>query len=115
MAGDAVESGLPRHLAKANLHVAVTSRLPACRIHRHEAMDLQAVAGGALDVAQRARIGLEVDAVARGGRDPLPFLFLPIALHVTLRAHSRRDLCVHLYTLRAIGHPEIQLPHARED
>src|SRR5689334_10288946 len=115
MARNAVESRLSGHLAEPDFGADVTTRLPARRIDRHEAMDFEAVTGGALHVAQRAGIGLEVDAMSRGGRDPFPFVFLFVSLHVTRRADARRDLRVHRDLFGTIRDPEIELPRARED
>src|ERR1051325_6408136 len=92
VARDAVESRLPRHLAEADLDRAMATRLPAGRVHGHEAMDLEPVARRALHVAQRAGIGFEVDAMAGG-----------------------RDLRMHLDLFRPVGDPEIELASARED
>src|SRR6266487_1144411 len=96
MARDAVKAGLPRHLAEPDFSPDVAARLAAGRIDGHKAMDLEAVAGRALHVAQRAGVRLEVDAMPRRCRDPLPFVLFAVALHVAAGAHARRHLGMHL-------------------
>src|SRR6185312_10106544 len=115
MARDAVESRLLSHLAELDLHVLVTARLAAGLVDRHEAMHLEAVAGGALDIAQRARVGLEMDAMARGRRDAFPLLFFLVALDVARGADPRGHLRMHADFLGPVGDPEVELPRARED
>src|SRR6266545_2968799 len=93
----------------------VAARLRARGVHRHEAMHLEAVARRALNVAQRAGIGLEMDAMARRRRDPLPFLFFAIALDVTARANAGRDFRMHRDFLGPISDPEVELARAGEN
>src|SRR6266545_2227916 len=115
VARDAVHATLSRHLAEADLRADVTPGLAARRVHGHEAVDFYAVAGRTLDLTQRARVRLEMHAVARSRRDPAPLVLLFVALHVTRRAHARRHLRVHLDLLGPVGHPQIQLAGAGED
>src|ERR1041384_6665984 len=115
VARDAVESRLPRHLAEPDLDRAVAARLPAGRVHGHEAMDLEPVTRRALHVAQCTGIRFEVDAMAGRLGDPFPLVFLFVPLHVTTRAHRRRYLRMHLDLFRPVGDPEIELASARED
>src|SRR5436190_14789321 len=78
-------------------------------------MDLEAVAGRALHVAQRARVRLEVDAMPRGSRDPFPLVLFAVALHVAAGADARRHFGMHRDLLGPIGDPEVELSRAGED
>src|SRR5436190_9642535 len=115
MTGDAMKARLAGHLAQPDLSADVTARLPARRIDRYEAMHLETVACGALDLTQRAGIGFEMHAVPGGRRDPLPLLVFLVSLDVTSGADPRRDFGMHLNLLGTIGHPEVELPRAREN
>ena len=115
MAGDAMEFRLTRHLAQADLRADVAACLPAGRVHRHEAVHLETVARGALHIAERARIRLEVHAVPRGCCDALPLFLLFVTLDVAAGADASRHLGMHLDFFGAIGDPQVQLPRAREN
>src|SRR5262245_33174118 len=115
MAGHAVEIRLARHLSQAYFSTDVTARLPAGGVHRNEAVHFEPVTGGALHIAERARIRLEVHAVARGNGDALPLFLFFVALHVTAGADLRRHFGMHLDFLGTIGNPEIELSRAREN
>src|SRR5204862_5302116 len=111
----AMEFRLTRHLAQADLSADVAACLPAGRVHRHEAVHLETVARGALHIAERARIRLEVHAVPRGCCDALPLFLLFVTLDVAAGADASRHLGMHLDFFGTIGDPEVQLPRARED
>ena len=115
MTRDAVEARLPGHFAEPDFSPDVAARLAASRIDGHKAVDLEAVAGRALHVAQRAGVGLEMDAMPRGCRDPFPFVLFAVALHVAAGAHTRRHFGMHLDLFGTIGDPEVQLARARKD
>src|SRR5262249_52313008 len=115
MAGHTVEIRLARHFPQTYFGTDVTARLPAGRVHRYEAMDLETVAGGALHISERAGIRLEVHAMPGGGGDALPLLLFFVSLYVAAGTDARRHLRMHRDFLGTIGHPEIELPRAGEN
>src|SRR4029079_5444286 len=90
----------------------VTPALSAGRSCGLEAVDLHAVARHALHVLERARIGLEVDAVSGCRPDALPAGAIPG--HVTRLAHWILPRRVLTDLVRPLLEPEVQLPRTGE-
>ncbi len=105
---------LVAHLVEHDLRVVrlVTPTLAAGRASGLEAVHLHAVARHAFDVLERARIGLEVDAVPRRRPDALPVGGVPG--DVTRLADAILHGRVHADLVRPLQEPEVELPRTGE-
>ena len=110
----AVKLRLVAHSGEPDLGSRVTFRLAARRVGRRELVHGDAMACHALHVAERGRIGLEVNPVAGRRRDALPDT-VGLLLNVALRAHLGGHLRVRPNFFRAVEHPEIHLTRTGSD
>src|SRR5689334_9907302 len=91
----------------------MASRLATGLRHWRELVHFDAVTGHALNASQRARVRFEMDSVPRRRSHSLPHF--PFSGYVAPGTDVIGNLGMRGNLLRALGHPDHQLPHAGRD